>query len=381
MPYSPDSKLSYPSHFHPKSSLELFLVSKLSSLPDGFRDRDVYSATPRLLLVQYADSHLGKWHSEQVPRYPNFHRDLPESVYPQIPDITQLYRQTFGRAWLKNFVILGELTAIRGDNPDTTDERFPDFDVSDAIGPEDTQATDLHPIGHMVRTAVMLEETLRISEGSPYQLSNVAKYLTRSAMALHDIGENEHPGIIIETGEVVGDISAATGKTDANREQERKILESILAEEFSEYFDSDMREILSGLIGHRPHELDSEYINAHAIQEIAHNLNSVRTGMFAAGVGIRHAQTTVNQPTDHDISIVGHSMAMAEQHVKVLIKKFKEIEEDVPELYQYHKKPFIDDAMRGLKQKAHALDENEPFVRWRTSDAITAHYGDYRLAS
>lgn len=380
MTYSPDSRIAYPHSYHPKTSLELFLVSnEPQGMPESLKEKDVYVATPRTLLTQYADSHLGKWHSEQPPRYPNFHRDMPASVMPEYATDDLPFQQNFGRAWLKNFVFLGDLSVIEEDNHETTEERFPYTDVADVIDPSDTQASDLHPVGHMVRTSVVLHETLHIGTGTDHDLSAYARYITTSAMALHDSGENEHPGIIIETGSVVGDISAATGKTQDNRDQERKILESILSKEFADYFDDEMVELMSHLIGHRTSELSGEFLTAHSIQEIAHNLNSLRTGVYAANVGIWCAQTLARK---HDrgheaISIVGHSMAMAEQHIKILSKKFDEIKEDTPDVYAFYDDAVIHSQMAHLYQKSHALDNNEHFISWRNQDAIAEQYGKY----
>jgi hypothetical protein len=378
MPYSPNKSFAYPQPYNPKQSLELYIISELQDAPAEITQRrDLFTASSRTLLTHYSESHLGQWHTEQTPRYPKFHKDMPDSV---VPDVFRNQPQKFGREWLKNFVAIGHLNGVLEDNPSTTETRFPMFDTSDIHEPSDTQASDLHPIGHMIRTSVMLDETLARGEHSPYTLSPYATYLTRSAMALHDIGENEHPGVIVETGETVGDIAATTGKTAADRAQERKILESILAEEFADYFDPEMREIISALVGHRTHGLGSEYTNAHSIQEIAHNLNSARTGIFAANLAVFCANVLArnNDDDDQGIYLIGHSMAMAEQHVKVLSKKFEEVREETPKLYDYFNDVIIGDAMALLAQKAHALDQHESFVRWRTSEPMVAHYGEYQ---
>ncbi|OGL21933.1 hypothetical protein A2707_01090 [Candidatus Saccharibacteria bacterium RIFCSPHIGHO2_01_FULL_45_15] len=350
-------------------------------MPDEVRERGLYYTNPKNLLTAYADSHLGKWHNDQPPRYPNFHRDLPESVTPEDSSDSSSkdfdYQMTFGRAWLKNLALLGHIGAINQDNHMTVQDRFPYIDVSDVIGGHDTQASDLHPVGHMVRTSVMLHETLNVGKKSQFQLSPYGNYLTRSAMALHDIGENEHPGVLVETGSIVGDISAAAGKTADDRAQERKILESILSNEFADYFDDEMIEIMSHLIGHRTSQLDPEFVNAHSIQEIAHNLNSLRTGLFAANVAIWCAGTLARHGDDHTDGrfIIGHSMAMAEQHVKILSKKFNEVQEETPDVYAFYAEHQIDDAMSELQSKTHELDSNESYTSWRRSDAIVEHYG------
>lgn len=383
MAYRPDTKLVYPWGYHPKASLELFLVSdNRFDIPDELRHRDLFTATARDLLTSYADSHLGRWHSGQAPRYPNFHRDLPEYAAPYTDEKRKSYQHTFGRIWLKSLVSYGHMGLVPGDNPDTVEERFPLIDVSEAIDPSDTQATDLHPVGHMARTSVMLHETLQRAEGSRFALNPFAAYLTRAAMALHDVGENEHPGVIVETGDIVGDISAAEGKTAANRLQERLIFESILREEFSDYFDEEMIEIMSALVGHRTHDLDPPFIAAHTVQEIAHNLNSARTGMFAANLGVVCADImrirNIDDENREGIHIVGHSMAMAEQHVKVLHRKFTEVADETPDLYRFYDEALISDTMQELEMRAHALDENEQFIDWRTSEPIVRRYGDYQ---
>ena len=380
MPYSPDSKLTYPYPFHPKNSLELFLVSNRTDAPDELYERDLYATSARDLLSKYTDSHLGKWQSEQAPRYPNFHRDLPEYALPYDNTRTKSYQHTFGRILLKTMAHFGHSGIVSEDNHQSVEKRYPMIDVSDVIEPSDTQASDFHPVGHMVRTSVVLHETLRLADDSRFELPRFAKYLTRCAMALHDIGENEHPGVLVETGTIVGDISAAEGKTDANRAQERIIFESIMREEFAEYFDSEMIEIMSALVGHRIHELSPDYVAAHSVQEIAHNLNSAKTGIFAANLGMWCAQTLARHNDDNGegIYIIGHSMAMAEQHVTVLKKKFGQIAEETPELAAFYDQATVTDTLQHLHHKAHALDDNPQFIAWRTSEPIVKRYGEYQ---
>ncbi|HMI09487.1 MAG TPA: hypothetical protein VK497_03790 [Candidatus Saccharimonadales bacterium] len=346
--YSPSSEYAFPGAYDVAKDEALFALINQKHFSDiPF----VLDFSPRDALLKWSESSPGRWQAKQTARYAGFHRDLDTRL---IPDEFEGREEEFRHR------LLGAMTLENYRNPDHA--RF-----------------DFHPLGHQARVACQQEQILYpiVLSGS-VRTSPEMLDVMRHAAPIHDIAETEHPGVVIEHGSALGDISpdqeneeskdgrGNRGKTDADRQKEHDILVSLLTDLYHENYTPEMREMLVKLISHRIDGESPEFVRAHGIVETGHNFNSANTGIY---LGIQASQVN---------SIYGNLMsALAEQHIRILRPKIQSAFDHSPELIAPLKYT-ADKIIQDLEASAHSRDENDDFIKWRTSDKITEVLGEYQ---
>lgn len=336
--YRPDSTFAYPYAYSVQGDPSLSGLDNASyyrsDIPTDLRFSSLDS------LIKWSKSAPGSWQAQQTARYSNFHRDLPEAL---IPSAHEGLEDEFRLTMLK-FMALGmeELSY-------------------------ESARTDFHPLGHMANVACYLDTVLRrtmsFHELTPDAIRMID--INRHAAVLHDIGEIEHPGAVINHGKVVGDISSATGKTSEERQKERAIFADVLTDVFGDDYDPEFIDSMTRLVSHDLEGADKAFIEHHDRLEIAHHLNSANTAIY-----LGHLACRVPDEYGNFLSV------LAGQGVKILANKFNEVSERSPEVSAKIQDD-IDWSMRQVKSEAHSRDENEDWLKWRMSDRVVAHYGEY----
>jgi hypothetical protein len=336
--YKPDSEYAAPM-YSPSGDT---LLARSGAISKKYY-KDEFS--PRDALIRWNESSPGGWQRDQAARYPTFHRDLDPDLLPPEYD-TEEKATEFRKELLRLFTH----EPIR-------------YDI-------DSAHQDFHPIGHMSRVLVMLDNLSTdgplVAQGydDPFLLSVI-----RHAAALHDIGETEHPGGVIKHGRVVGDIASDVGKTIDDRTQERAIYESVLGEVFGDVYSPESREAMIKIVSHEIEGESEQFTTYHGILEFAHHLNSAYTGQF---VGERAAQLALAGDSHH----ANFMTVLAEQSGRVLTNKFEEVFGHSPHL-QRLLGTTAHNALRELDVLAHCRDEDEEWLKWRASQKITDAYGEY----
>lgn len=337
--YRPDSKFAYPYAYSVAGNPSLAPLNNLdylSDIPTNLRFSSLDS------LVKWGQSAPGSWQSQQTARYSNFHRDLPTTL---IPPTYQGQEDEFRLNMLK-FMSLGmeELSY-------------------------ESARSDFHPLGHMANVACYLDEVVLRRTLDLYRLKPEDTRMIdidRHTAVLHDIGEIEHPGAVVNHGKVVGDISSATGKTSEEKQNERAIFVDVLTDVFGEDYDPEFIDSMTRLVCHDLEGADKSFIAHHDRLEIAHHLNSASTAMY-----IGHLACKLPDEYGNFLSV------LAGQGVGILTKKFEEISERSPEV-SASLQDDVDWYMQKVKSEAHSRDENPNWLKWRASDKVTKEYGEYR---
>ena len=335
--YRPESEYAYP---WPYNASEDETLDRLDYPEYQFGIPGTLAFSPQMALMKWVISSPGHWQARQAARYPGFHRDLDSTL---IPEVAAIKESEFRHDLLEMMTFE---TARPGD---------------------DTPNRDFHPIGHMARVAYRLQQLLypaliapKGAKGDPFMLDVI-----RHSAALHDTGEAEHPGVVINHGSAVGDISAAVGKTDTNRTQERAILDDVLKDIFSEEYSVEFREAMVKIISHDTYGENKSFVLHHSVIEAAHHLNSADTGTY-----LGEKAPTVDPAYGNFMTL------LAEQHGKVLRPKFQEIFDHSPELKESLGVE-VKIALNRLDDAIHCRDENEEWIEWRTSSKIVETFGEY----
>ena len=337
--YRPDSTFAYPYAYSTEYDPTLEQLDNLSYYRSDIPTNLKFSS--RDSLIKWSKSAPGLWQAQQTARYSNFHRDLPDALIPPIYEGQE-----------KEF----KLTMLRYIADGSAELSY------------ELARTDFHPLGHMGLVACRLDYVLRRTIPLHQLTTEDTRMIDigRHTAALHDIGEIEHPGAVINHGKVVGDISSATGKTLEEKQKERAIFADVLTDVFGDDYDSDFIDSMTRLVSHDLEGADKEFIVHHDCLEIAHHLNSANTAVY-----IGHLACKIPDEYGNFLSV------LAEQGIGILTKKFEEISERSPEI-STHIQDDIAWYVRQVKNEAHSRDENSSWLKWRLSDRVTEAYGEYK---
>lgn len=340
-----ESVFKYPESFsaaqyHPLTTMSMFFPERIQDAP----------LSPKVALIHWENHVFGSWQSTQAARYPTLHRDLPQAVIgldePSEIDAFQL----------RQLSLMAQ----------------PPTGKSDALRYGHT-GFDFHPIGHMARVSVELDRLLIGLRGDTARKStSFEQHVMRHTAALHDIGETEHPALIVHLGAVLGDIGADKGKSDDDRMLERIILKTSLDKVFPQY-SPDFREAVEYMASHDIDGQTEEFVACHALLEIAHELNRTETALHLGNMAVKIAQM---HPKHAFImaALAGDSyrrMTKDDKHKKLFSHLGKDIKGQVTTI--------MSGKLSELRGAARNLNRNDAYITWRKQDAVVACFGPTEL--
>lgn len=146
---------------------------------------------------------------------------------------------------------------------------------------------DAHPLNHMILTHnLALKVAARENEDmSHLQLTDREQAVVRTAMLLHDMGENTHPDFANTCG-VVGDVPFGL-KTEAQRETEATIRRTIWEHKYGFFLPEDFRAEVESVIDHTGNE------RAVKTAQAAHTLGAFQAAAHALTAS--EADTTLSR--------------------------------------------------------------------------------------
>lgn len=347
---NPSYRFSYPGHnlyppFHPR---QVERLGKYENVKPP-KDERIFSnpsedigcpLTPAMALIMWADSIPGILQSRQDCRYPTEHRDLPiELTDLEAGDAIGL--DSFRKKHLKLLV----------------NEYRPHYKSFD-------QGIDFHPIGHMALTSLVLDQLIMFG---PYNDQPMI-HLARHSMALHDIGETQHPVHILEGG-AIGDISAVVGKSEADRLREQEIFLDCIEAVFPETYTVEFLANMQRMVAHNTNGEDDVFKAYHSLIEAAHSINTINTGIYTGikGLNLRGGGSI-------------HSFlmkALAEDTYMRNFRKSLDSIKDAPDEMKVHLKRQILGALEYLYDVIRKAEDDDEYMQWRYSDPVVERYGKY----
>lgn len=306
---------------------------------------------PYALFIRYIQSDLGKHQSEQASRYPNFHRDLPDSLIPPHLE-SDKQKDEFRKSFLSGLLPTRSRIGLYRNH---------------------SQSFDFHPNGHMALAGTAFNNLLFQGPAADMRIDPFWLQAGRYKEVVHDTGENTAPSILLKHGGVVGDISMHVGKSNEQRTLESTIQKGILDDEFSEFLSADMRSAIVALSAHDTESLPKDGVTIHDIGEVTHQDNSILTAFFAykAAVRVLHGSDS-----PENIYLAGHYMALVDQANKKVPPKYTEVLAHNFRL-QLLLGTHVADRLQRLDITTHKLDDHPDLLSWRMSDAVVEHYGEY----